>query len=58
MYRLPDMPYYIYIPNELTNMTNTTFTAPTLPTRKATTKKARWTPNTATKLALTLLILV
>jgi hypothetical protein len=39
-------------------MTNTTFTAPTLPTRKATTKKARWTPNTATKLALTLLILV
>ncbi len=39
-------------------MTNTTFTAPTLPTRKATTKKARWTPNTATNLALTLPILV
>ena len=39
-------------------MTNNTFTAPTLPTPAKRAAKKTWTPNTATKLALTLLILL
>ena len=39
-------------------MTNQTFTAPTLPTIAKKVEKKVWTPNTATKIALTLLILV
>ena len=39
-------------------MTNQTFTAPTLPTIAKKVEKKGWTPNTATKLALTLLIII
>ena len=39
-------------------MTNQTFSAPTLPTPAKAAAKKVWTPNTATKLALTLLILI
>ena len=40
-------------------MTNQLFAAPTLPTPPAKkVEKKVWTPNTATKLALTLLVLV
>ena len=39
-------------------MINNIFSAPSVPTAKVTTKKAGWTINTRTKLALTLLLLV
>jgi hypothetical protein len=40
-------------------MTNNTFTAPTLPTPAATTKKQpKWNPNMATKIAITILLFV
>ena len=40
-------------------MTNQAFTAPVLPTPAATTKKQpKWNPNMATKIALTLFVIL
>ncbi len=39
-------------------MTNQFFAAPTLPTPTKKVEKKIWTPNTTTKLALTLLVLI